>query len=759
MTRSRSLLAIALLAAACGPATSSGGETTPTLPGSDPIGATEKEPEAKKPAKKPPEKKADDPWAKRTDLIKAPPAAPPAKVTLPKIERYELPNGMKVLLVPSRDLPVVSFQMAVGAGAGQETRDKRGLADFTAAMLPKGSKKKNAEQIADAIDFVGGSLVAGADYEVTQVSCEVLARHTATCLELLPEVVTAPAFDAAAADEVRQQLHGAIRQRRDDPATLAQEHFENMLWGEEHVRGWPVTGGTIDAIGVEDLRAWHAAWYRPNNTILAVAGDFDPAQMKTQLAKAFGGWKRAELPKLPSYKEPELDGVRVRLVDRADLTQSHILVGHLGIAHTDPAYMPTLLMNWALGGGGFSSRLMKAVRAEGGKSYGATSAFDRYKTRGAFLASTFTRTDQTAATLKIVLGELATMQGKGPSEAELADAKSNIAGGYPLEFQSSGAVARALLGAELHGLGDDWVREFPVRVSSVTLADARAAAKVQLQPKDLVVVIVGNAKAVGPQLEKMGLEYERVGWLDPVSKRDRDAANQAASAPKDPKKEAEGRKLLDQAVAARGGEKKLAAVKSVKQTGTLTLQAPNGAAVAGEYARWYEAPDRFRVDMTVEGKGTITFVIAGGKAWVEYNGQIQDLPDDAVDTLGVVSFADLDRVLLVYKEKGAVVQKGQPETVDGKQYDAVKVMSGDGRYTALVLLDPKSHLVFGVCYQIEGETLCDEYGDYKAVGGVQMPHTIRSIALILQGVPFEAKLDKVEVNAPIPADVWKKKAK
>jgi hypothetical protein len=177
-------------------------------------------------------------------------------------------------------------------------------------------------------------------------------------------------------------------------------------------------------------------------------------------------------------------------------------------------------VNYTLGGGGFASRLQTVVRVKGGKSYGAHSDFERWRTRGAFQASAATRTPETAATLKLLVDEIARMHDQGPTAEDLAAAKANLAGAYPMRFQGPGDVAGALLAAELHGLGEAYVREYPVRVDAVTLDAARAAAAKRLDPKNLVVVIVGKADEVGPQLDRAGLVYDKVGYLEPISARE-----------------------------------------------------------------------------------------------------------------------------------------------------------------------------------------------------------------------------------------------
>src|SRR5262249_4738178 len=159
-------------------------------------------------------------------------------------------------------------------------------------------------------------------------------------------------------------------------AALAGIHMLNLLWGEGHVRGWPHTLEQLEAITQADLVEWHRQRFVPGNAVLAVAGDVDPDKLRADLGTAFAIWRGGGGPGHKTYPEPKLKGLSIRLVDKPDQTQSQIAVGALGVAHKDKDFVPTLLMNWVLGGGGFSSRLLTALRVQGGKTYGASSEFE-----------------------------------------------------------------------------------------------------------------------------------------------------------------------------------------------------------------------------------------------------------------------------------------------------------------------------------------------------------------------------------------------
>jgi len=562
--------------------------------------------------------------------------------------------------------------------------------------------------------------VASADLEATHVTCTALAKDLATCLTLMPEVVIGPSFPQDEMRQAAEQLISGLRLIRDNPEALAGEHFDNLLWGEDHVRGWPRSIEAVQAVTRKDLVAWHAARFAPNNALLAVAGDIDAKQLRADLTRGFGGWKKSKVTAPKKLAEPSLKGVRVRLVDKPDQTQSQILVGHLGVAHADLDYLPTLLVNYTLGGGGFASRLQTVVRVKGGKSYGAHSDFERWRTRGAFQASAATRTPETAATLKLLVDEIARMHDQGPTAEDLAAAKANLAGAYPMRFQGPGDVAGAVLAAELHGLGEAYVREYPVRVDAVTLDAARAAAAKRLDPKNLVVVIVGKADEVGPQLDRAGLVYDKVGYLEPISARDRAARAPAAAGTLDPKKTESGKKLLDAALAAKGGEAKLRAIKDLVAVGTVKLAA-SGQSFDGAWTRVLVPPDRMSVAVNLRGLADIQMVITPEAVFQALNkAQVQDLKPEQAAELREGFWRDHDLILLRHLDQTTLVQDVGKTTVEGKAYDTVVLRPAGGGETR-VLLDPKSKMIFRLVYQKGGSTGFEQYGDYRDVEGIKLP--------------------------------------
>jgi zinc protease len=388
-------------------------------------------------------------------------------------------------------------------------------------MLRRGTRSRSADQIAEAIDTVGGSLDTSAGSEHSTVQCAALSKDAGLCLDLVADVLLRPTFPEDEMGEVRDQFTGAINQRYDDPGTLAQAHFDNLLFGDAHPQGWAVMPEDVRRIRREDLHRFWRAYYRPNNSLMVVAGDVDLRRLRAEIERRLGSWERAEPPSRPTFTIPPRQGTRYLLVDKADLTQATLMFGHPGLSHRDPHWYDATVMNYVLGGSDFSSRLMIEVRARRGLTYGIVSSFGASLYPEAFTVSAATKNESAWDALRASVAELRKMTAEGPTAEEVAKAHGYYAGSYPFKQQSSRAVAGSILAAELHGLGIAYVEELPVRLGQVDAGRARAAAARYLHPDDLTVVIVGSGAAVAPQLERAGVKFERIGYRDPISAAER----------------------------------------------------------------------------------------------------------------------------------------------------------------------------------------------------------------------------------------------
>ncbi|HVK72134.1 MAG TPA: insulinase family protein [Kofleriaceae bacterium] len=701
-----SLAAAAIVVTACGPRGAR--DVIPSLPGDGDSNVA-------KPPTTPAPVAARDPWTGRKDLIQPPGVLPPRPVQLPKVERFALPNGLEVIVVPNDRLPVVQMQLAIKAGRADEPLARLGVAELTANVLPKGTKKRDALAIANAIDFAGGAITADAGHEATWVTCSVLTKDQKVCLDLLSEMMTAPRFADVELTKAKESLLADVMRRLDDAGAMAGAQVTNLLWGNDHVRGWVLGADHVRQLTRADVVAWHKTWYTPNNAILAVSGAVDPARLKADLGRAFAAWKKAPVPARPKYAEPPLTGPRIRLVDKPGQTQTQIRVAQYGLRHDDVRFFPSLVWNYALGGGAFNSRLMKVVRSEGGKTYGASSTFDRNLDRGGFVATTFTRTAETVKTLELVLGEIRKMHASGPTDDEVAAAIANLAGSYAMRVAGASDLASQLVTAELHDLSQAYVSDFPVLVGKVSRGDAADAAASVLSPNAFAVVLVGDGNQIAPQLDRAGLKYERVKFDAPIGPQPA-----RADVPVDPKTAAAGLKILDAALAAKGGAR-LAKLKALRLSSEGTLAA-QGQKVDVTFDRLLVMPDKMRMDIQLAKQFRVVFAVVGDKGWTQGPAGIEDIPAAQLPQLARQRWVDPEFVLLRHREPGAKVRALPAAKVGTVTCDVVEVTSGDGTYSATLYLDPKTKLLVQLAYSDGAVQTLEQYGDYKDVGGIKIAH-------------------------------------
>jgi zinc protease len=692
-----------------------------------------------------------DPWAGRDDLYKAPAITPTTKVNLGTVQRFTLPNGLKVIVVPRRSVPAVNATLAIRAGDSANPADKSGLAQFTASMLRKGTQKRSSDQIAEAIDFVGGSLDASSDDDGTLVSCSSRSKDVQLCLDLVADLTQRPAFPEGELGEIRDQLISTVESSKDNPQSLAAEHAANLFFGDDDSRGRPMSRRSIGLIDRAALVDFHKSYYAPNNAVLAISGDVDPKTIKASLTKWFGAWKKHDVPKIVDKPLPDAGKLQVRLVDKPDATQSAIVLVGPGIKHADPDFFAVRLMNFVLGGGGFSSRLMKVVRSEGGKTYGARSSFDARRTPGPFVSSTFTRNSETTSTIELVQREIAKMRESGPTDEELKAAKGNLIGGYGLRLETGGDVARALLGAELDGLDAQFVEKYPERMNAVTVAQAAKSAAAHLQPQALV--IVGKADEVKPLLIKAKLAdlLEVVSYTDPVSAAERKIASEekTAAVTVSPEEADAGKKLLAVALLAKGGAA-LGKLKDLAMSGkgTMTVQGQSLPIAIEEMTVPGKA---VRAEISV-GPGKVIQVFADGKAFMREGARVVDLPPQAAVQMQRGLWRDSNVILLHASQPGVTVRALPAVTEGASHYDALSIVPPDGEATR-VLLDAKTHLIARIEYSEDGKPMREDLTDYRPEAGIHFP---RKVSHSGNGQSIEISYDKIEVNKGLPPDTFKR---
>jgi len=411
-------------------------------------------------------------------------------------QRSVLENGMILLTSEQRALPMVSIELLIDAGSRYDAPNQEGLANLTARLLTYGTERRTALQISDTLDFIGASLSAGCGEDLATASMTVLKKDLGTGLELLAEVLTESNFPQEEIDRQKQSIIASIKAREESPGDIAQRRFAATLYPQSPY-GRPVEGneGSVKGLEQKSLSAFYERYYRPNRTIVSVVGDISHQEIARALNEAFRSWHEGEpvaIP-VPPSKIGSSETIRVN----KDLTQANIVLGHEGVGRESPDYYAIQVMNYILGGGGFSSRAMNAIRNERGLAYSVYSYFSADKGRGTFELIMQTKNETALEAIRIANTEIRRMREQPVTEQELADAKDYLTGSFPLRFDTNRRVANFLAQVEYFQLGLDYPERYPDLIRKVTREDVQRVAQKYLKPEKLITVIVANQKKIG----------------------------------------------------------------------------------------------------------------------------------------------------------------------------------------------------------------------------------------------------------------------
>lgn len=489
------VLGAALMASGCGPS-----EPEPKLP----VSTGEKADKAPPPID--PEERAATPKPPPGDFRKTAPAPGPAVVfSPPKIEEARLPNGIRVLHVERRELPIVAFQVSVDRGAAEA---EPGVASFAAGMLLQGTKTRSALAISDELGKLGATAGAWADYDSSGVTARCLTPKLPELLALVADVVMNPVFDAAEIKRERSRRLTTILQQNDRPATLLSNAVAAALYPEDHAYSAPLIGteAGVTAVSAADLTAFHAAYFRPDRVTVSIAGDIPKDRAVEEIQRVFAAWQgKAKGEKaLPALPASDAGPPGILLIDRPGATQSQVAVALSGVPRVTRDFEAIIVMNTILGGQ-FTSRLNLNLREKHAYSYGVRSGFDMRRGPGPFVAGGAIVRESTGPAVREVIAEMKRMQDELVTADELEDAKSNLILQLPARFETASETASTLGYLATYGLPLDEIATRPARVKAISREDVKRVAGAYLRPGVARVVIVGDAKVVKAQLEALGM--------------------------------------------------------------------------------------------------------------------------------------------------------------------------------------------------------------------------------------------------------------
>jgi zinc protease len=437
------------------------------------------------------------------------PALAVAPLELPKIHEERLGNGLAVVTVEKKGLPLVSVRLLLPTGSVRDPKGKDGLASFTAGLLRRGTTTRTAEQIDDAIESVGGLLALDAGMEASSVSATVPSEHVGAALEVIADLVRNPSFPKKEVELERRQELARLQQDLDDPSAVADRALVRFFYGDGHPYGHPVEGrtATVKTFTRADVAAFHKGTFTPRGATLLFVGEITPAAALVLAKGQLGAWSGPQLPAIELARPASPKGLEILLVDKPDASQAQVRASVPGIARKDPTFHAQAVANTIVGGG-FTSRLVDEVRVNRGLSYSVSTRVVALREFGALSYTTFTKTETVRQILDVSLSVLDAFGRTGPTADELEKAKRYVIGLYPSRVESIDQLSEALGSARVLGLPFESIASYRDEVAGVSPVAAAEVARRYPSSTSAKIVVVGKAAEIRPQLAGLGTVTE-----------------------------------------------------------------------------------------------------------------------------------------------------------------------------------------------------------------------------------------------------------
>jgi len=711
------------------------------------------------------------------------------EVKFPPYQMRTLPNGLQVIAVLHHEQPAVSMRLLVRAGSVQDPAGRVGVASLAASLLDQGTTTKSAQEIADHIDFIGGALATGSGSDWTYVNVVVMKDSFDVGMSLLVDVARNPAFAAEEIDRQKQQTISTLQVSSNDPAYVASMLLERLVYGF-HPYGLPNSGTpeTLTSITRPDLQEFHRRYFVPNNMVLAIVGDVTSDEAFAAAERAFGKWPRAEVPPV-TLVEPPPPTRRIIVVDKPDAVQTEIRVGQLAIPRKHDDYMAFDLASKILGGEG-ANRLHRVLRSERGLTYGAQADAEARKQAGHLVAETSTRTETTGEALRLMVEEFSRLQRDRVSQTELSDAQAYLAGSFPLTIETPADIAAQVLNVVVYELPVEEIGTFRERVQAVRPDDIQRVAKQYVRPDRLSIVLVGNASAFVPQLQRVGfsdVEVIPIDQLDLMSATLRREGRRVRSAPVrlepgtpyagagyvapgfgrtsqlaytqqrvNPRVE-DANGLLKRLIEAKGGLDALKRIKTVVADEERTIITPSGRTPLPTKT-YVIYPDKFRVDSVLAGQ-QIVHTYNSGAAWVRDLAGISAAPVAMRNDFAATARRDTYPMLIAAAE-GRLTLALLPE--EGRDGEVLKVLEVSGAdFPPVRLYIDRNFLIARQSYTASGPDglpmkIEEVFADYRAIDNVSVPFKASVLSngrLIIErtikSVTFNTRIDEKLFEQPL----------
>lgn len=437
---------------------------------------------------------------------------PLPEIKVPEPTRVVLDNGMIVLLLEDHELPIVSVSARIRTGARLEPIEKIGLAGLTGTVMRSGGTTTRAgDAIDDYLEGKAASIETGISTTAGSASMNCLIDDFEEVVQVFVDVLRNPSFAPEKLAIAKNQIMAGIARQNDNPDGIVKREFTKLVYGKDSPYAAQETYATIGSITREDLVAWHQKYYHPNRVILGLVGDFKTDDALALVKRVFGQW-----PKGPEFTDPEVPfqtstEAGVYYVEKNDMTQAKIIIGHMGLIRMHPDYHPMVITNQILSGS-FGARLFSRIRSKKGLAYdvhgGVGFGWD-YPESANFSMST--KTETTQAGIDALIEEAhKIMKTDPPTDEEVQNAKASLLNSFVFSVDSPGKVLGKFLTYEYYGYPLDWMTRFRNGIERVTTEQVRRTAQQHIKPDQFVILVVGPRKGTASALAR----YQKVHELD-----------------------------------------------------------------------------------------------------------------------------------------------------------------------------------------------------------------------------------------------------
>lgn len=421
---------------------------------------------------------------------------------LPKIERFSLPNGLKVYFIKKNKLPIVQLNFLFNAGSKYDPADKKGLANILAMAIDEGAGPYNSLRLSDEFDKLGTHFNVHASEDNIFFSVQSLSENFKRSAELVAYILKEPHLSEKDFEREKRKIITRIIQLKDEADEIADIVFERVLFGNNNPYAYPVYGykESLEALRIDDVRNFYSGRIIPDGGAIVAVGNISLNELKENLTALFSDWKPGTGSSENSFKNEE-NKYQFCICDKKDAVQSEIRIGHTASKRNEKDYYSKTLVNMILGGQ-FTSRINLNLREKNGYTYGATSRFNYFQEDAFFSVSTSVNSDNTVPAVKEIINELKGIKG-GIKEEELEFAKSSLIRKFPSNFETYRQIASNLSAAVIHALPDDYFNNYIQNIKSVQIDEMNEISMASINPEKVSIVVVGDKKKLKPQLDEI----------------------------------------------------------------------------------------------------------------------------------------------------------------------------------------------------------------------------------------------------------------